>query len=248
MLALRRTRRTPASRIFAGACTLALVMCLALTACGATPPTSNASNVARGAQGPTLVVLGASDAFGIGTYDPDRENWPMWLARDLPQPIHLVNLGIPGATLAQAQQEELPIATAQRPSILVLWLVVNDIIADVPLATYSAQLRATLATIKASSPNTHIFVGNVPDLTQLPYFDGREPVGLRAQIDAWNAEIARDCAAEGVALADLASAWGQFTEHPEYISPDGLHPSDEGARALGDFFDIVIRQNLNLPG
>lgn len=248
MLALQRTRPAPASRILAGACTLALVICLTLSACGAQPATSNASSVARGSQGPTLVVLGASDAFGIGTYDPDRENWPMWLAHDLPQPIHLVNLGIPGATLAQAQQEELPVATAQRPSILVLWLVVNDIIADVPLTTYSAQLRATLATIKASSPSTHIFVGNVPDLTRLPYFDGREPAGLRAQIEAWNAEIARDCAAEGVALADLASAWGQFAEHPEYISRDGLHPSDEGAQALADFFASVIRQDVNLPG
>jgi lysophospholipase L1-like esterase len=193
-------------------------------------------------------VLGASDAFGVGTFDPDRENWPARLADDLPQPTHLVNLGIPGATLAQAQQEELPIATAQHPQIMVIWLVVNDIIDNVPLATYSTQLRATLATIRNASPATQVFVGNVPDLTQLPYFDGRDTTSLQAQIDAWNAAIAQDCAAEGARLADLASAWGQFIEHPEYISRDGLHPSDEGAQALANFFDIVIRRDLQING
>ena len=47
----------------------------------------------------TLVVLGASDAYGVGTNDPDRDNWPTSLARQLHGQIHLVNLGVPGATL-----------------------------------------------------------------------------------------------------------------------------------------------------
>jgi lysophospholipase L1-like esterase len=192
--------------------------------------------------------MGASDAFGIGSYDPDRENWPTQLAGYLPQPTHLVNLGVPGATIAQAQQEELPIATAQHPQILVLWLAVNDIIDDVPLTTYSAQLRATLATLRAASPGTRVFVGNVPDLTRLPFFDGRDPVTLRAEVSAWNVAIAQACADEGATLADIASGWGQFSNHPEYISRDGLHPSRLGARQLAAFFDIVIRQTLNIPG
>lgn len=200
------------------------------------------------APGPTLVVLGASDAYGIGTRDPDRENWPMQLASEAPQPIHLVNLAIPGATLAQAQEEELPIAIAQRPKIIVMWLVVNDIIAGVPLATYSAELHATLATIKAASPQTQVFVGNVPDLTQVPYFYDRDAPGLSAEVSAWNAAIAQECAAQGAHLADLASAWGQFADHPEYISEDGLHPSDEGARALAVFFNAQIRKTLQLTG
>jgi lysophospholipase L1-like esterase len=194
----------------------------------------------------TLVVMGASDAYGIGTDDPDRENWPTQLANDLPQPVHLVNLGVPGATLAQAQQQELPIAIAQHPQALVLWLAVNDIIDDVPLATYASQLRATLASLKAQSPGTHVFVGNLPDLSQLPFFSGYEPATLRAEVSAWNGAIAQACAAEGATLADLANGWGQMANHPGYISDDGLHPSRMGALELAAFFDIVIRQTLKI--
>lgn len=196
----------------------------------------------------TLVVMGASDAYGIGTYDPDRENWPNQLALDLPQPVHLVNLGIPGATIAQAQEEELPIAIAQHPQTLVLWLAVNDILDNVPLATYTSQLRATLASLKAQSPGTHVFVGNVPDLTQLPFFSDYDPVTLQAEVSAWNDAIARACAAEDATLADLASGWGQLANHQDYISDDGLHPSRLGALELAAFFDIVIRQTLKIAG
>lgn len=247
MLALLRTIRPRRASGAIGALTLALLICLTLAACGSPAPAQRAG-AAGGSAGRTLVVMGASDAYGIGSYDPDRQNWPTQLAGALPQPTHLVNLGIPGATLGQAQQEELPIAAAQRAQIVVIWLVVNDIMDDVPLATYAAQLRTTLATLRRESPGTRVFVGNVPDLTRLPFFDGYDPASLRAEVDTWNAAIADACAAEGATLADLASAWGQFAEHPEYISQDGLHPSVEGARALADFFDIVIRQSLRING
>lgn len=251
MLVLRRLRpmrRTP--RALSGL-SLSLLLCLALVACGsltATRSTGGVVSAGRQAPGRTLVTLGASDAYGIGLYDPDRDNWPTRLAGELPQPTHLVNLGIPGATLAQAQQEEAPVAVAQHAQIVVLWLVVNDIIDNVPLATYSAELHATLATLRTESPGTRVFVGNVPDLASLPYFNGHDAVALRAEVDAWNVAIAQACAAEGATLADLASAWGRLGEHPEYISSDGLHPSLKGAEALADFFDIVIRQTLHLKG
>lgn len=225
----------------------ALLACLALAACGAATPTQHpSSDAGRDAPGLRLVVMGASDAYGVGTYDLDRQNWPARLADDLPQPVHLVNLGIPGATMAQGRQEELPIALAQHPQVVVLWLAVNDIIERVPLASYSADLHAILAAFKEESPATQVFVGNVPDLTQLPFFGSYDPVQLSAQISAWNVAIAQDCAAEGATLADLASGWGRLGDHPEYVSRDGLHPSPLGALELAAFFDIVIRQTLHL--
>lgn len=237
---------------FTGALSFALLICLTLAACGAAMPPhkvarASAANSASSA-GRTLVVMGASDAYGIGTSDPDRLNWPTQLAAELPLPTHLVNLGIPGATLAQAQQEELPIAAAQHAQIVVIWLVVNDIIDETPLATYTAELRETLATLRSASPGTRVFVGNVPDLAELPFFAAHDPATLRAEVNAWNAAIAQVCDAEGATLADLANAWGEFDQHPEYISYDGLHPSLAGARALADFFDIVIRRAMRISG
>lgn len=245
MLATVRRYHLSRARQSIRALCVALLLCLAMTACGASSARqSSALGSGANAPGRTLVVMGASDAYGIGSFDPDRQNWPTQLAGDLPQPVHLVNLAIPGATLAQAQQEELPIAVAQHPQIVVLWLVVNDIIENVPLATYTAELQSTLATLHAASPQTHVFVGNVPDLARLPYFQLRDPVTLRAQVSAWNAAIAQVCAAEGATLADIASGWGQLGDHQDYISNDGLHPSSLGAVELAAFFDIVIRQTL----
>lgn len=249
MLATFRGHLVRGARLHVTALSLALGLCLSLAACGITSTQQSAAHTAgAAAPGRTLVVMGASDAYGIGSYDPDRQNWPTQLAADLPQPVHLVNLGIPGATLAQAQQEELPIALAQRPQILVMWLAVNDIIDGVPLTTYSAELRSTLATLKAESPGTRVFVGNVPDLSRLPYFELRDPVTLRAEVSQWNAAIAQDCAAEGATLADIGTTWGRLGDHLDYVSSDGLHPSSLGAMELAAYFNAIIRQTLKLNG
>ena len=227
---------------------LTLCLTLALTACGAALPHSDAQQPIVAHHTLTLVVMGASDAYGIGTYDPQRGNWPTLLAQSLPQPTHLVNLGIPGATLAQAQQEELPVAASQQPNIVVIWLAVNDIIANVPLATYTAELRATLTTLHQQSPHTQVFVGNVPDLTQIPYFFAYDPDTLHAEVNAWNAAIAQACADDHATLADIYSGWGQIGYHPGFISSDGLHPSEVGAEALAAYFDTLITQTLHLDG
>src|SRR4051794_29608589 len=129
---------------------LTVMFVLLLAACGpsATQQHSTGATTAPAAQGRTLVVLGASDAYGVGTYDPDRDNWPTALARQLRGQIHLVNLGVPGITLARAATQEAPIAVDARPDVVVIWLAVNDFAADVPLATYAAQLQALIQSLR----------------------------------------------------------------------------------------------------
>ena len=75
----------------------------------------------------TYVAIGASDTFGIGTSDPYMENWPTNLAEKLSQKVHLINLGIPGITLHDALNLELPVALDSHPELVTIWLGVNDI-------------------------------------------------------------------------------------------------------------------------
>jgi lysophospholipase L1-like esterase len=192
--------------------------------------------------GPTYVALGASDAFGIGTADPDRENWPTVLAGKLGANVHVIDLGIPGATLSQAQREELPVAVAMRPTIVTIWLGVNDLAAGVDRAAYADQLTALLHALRTGT-TARLFVGNLPDLSLVPYFRQRDRVALRAQVKEWNAAIAGVCAAEGAQLVDLAAAWSKLADHPEYISADGLHPSTAGAIQIADSFAAVIKRS-----
>src|SRR5438874_7400708 len=89
---------------------------LSLVSCGQSPEgqASNTSSPKQVNQVPhtqiTYVAIGASDTFGIGTSDPYIENWPTDLADKLGQKVHLINLGIPGITLHDAPNLELPIA------------------------------------------------------------------------------------------------------------------------------------------
>jgi acyl-CoA thioesterase I len=188
----------------------------------------------------TYVAIGASDAFGVGTDDPDRQSWPTVLASQLGGPVHLINLGIPDERLSDALQNELPVALDAKPDVITVWLAANDLADGVPLDAYGRDLLTLLTTLRT---RTHavIVVGNLPDLTLLPIFAQQDPTALLAAVQAWNAVIARDCAEAGVTLVDLFSGWKELANHPEYISGDGFHPSTIGAARVADLFaDAVL--------
>lgn len=195
----------------------------------------------------TYVAIGASDAFGVGTTDPNRDNWPAVLSRKLSssaQQVHLVNLGIPGATAEMAVRDELPVALDARPAVVTIWLGVNDLDQNVPLDTYIQGLRTLIRALEQSG-QAHVFVGNLPELSLLPYFTARDnPVALRQETRQWNAAIAAACAAEGATLVDIFAGWGELASHPEYISQDGLHPSTTGADRLAALFANAIRAEI----
>jgi lysophospholipase L1-like esterase len=187
----------------------------------------------------TYVALGASDAYGIGTDDPDRWNWPSVMAGELGVPVHLVNLGIPGATVEDALRVELPVALDAHPAIVTIWLAVNDLAGGSTLAAYSQRLMALVDALRRGTA-ARIFIGNLPDLSLVPYFSANDPAALRAQVAAWNAAILGVCRSEGAYLVDLNADWKDLAAHPEYISADGLHPSTDGAARIADAFVAAL--------
>ncbi|HEX8033991.1 MAG TPA: SGNH/GDSL hydrolase family protein [Ktedonobacterales bacterium] len=212
---------------------------------GTTSPTSALTPTALPAV--TYVAIGASDAFGVGTSDPNRDNWPAVLARKLTTPerqIHLVNLGIPGATAALAVRDELPVALDAQPTIVTIWLGVNDLDQHVALDTYIQGLRSLMHAFTQAG-RAHVYVGNLPELSLLPYFTARgTPSALRQQTRLWNDTIAAACVAEGATLVDIFAGWSELASHPEYISQDGLHPSTAGADRLAVLFAEAIRSEM----
>ncbi len=239
---------------------LLLLMVVALAACsmgnGTTPRTSGGTPVATAPSGTatstpnpalTYVAIGASDAFGVGTADPNRDNWPAILSRKLAisgRPIHLVNLGIPGATAALAVRDELPVALDAQPVVVTIWLGVNDLDQGVTLDTFIQGLRSLIRAL-AQSGQTRVFVGNLPELSLLPYFTARDnPATLRQETRQWNTAIASACAIEGATLVDIFGGWGELASHPDYISQDGLHPSSLGAERLATLFAEAMRADV----
>jgi lysophospholipase L1-like esterase len=189
----------------------------------------------------TYVAIGASDAFGVGSDDPARQCWPSVLAGQLGSSVHLVNLGIPGATIAQAARDELPVALAAQPKLITILLGTNDLVNGIPLESSLQQLRALLVTLRQGTQAT-IYIGNLPDLTLLPYFAHDDQEKLRAHIADFNSALEDLATSQGVVLVDIFGEWSDLATHPEYISADGLHPSAAGAERLARFFAEAMRR------
>ncbi|MGZ3584611.1 MAG: SGNH/GDSL hydrolase family protein [Ktedonobacterales bacterium] len=203
--------------------------------------TSGQATQAGGRYSLTYVAIGASDAFGVGTDDPDRQSWPTQLAARLGGHVHLINLGIPGETADQALLDELPIALDAKPNVVTIWLGVNDFADGVPLASFRQQLGSLFSALRQGT-HARIVAGNLPDLSLLPRFYGYQGDALRADISRWNAAIAELCAQNNVTLVDIFGGWSELAQHPEYVSSDGLHPSALGAQRLADLFATALRR------
>src|SRR2546428_5861379 len=141
---------------------------LTLSACGAIANTGTQPSLSA----PTRVVyaaIGASETYGIGAGDP-RQAWPQVFTDDvLPRSAVLHNFGIPGATTAQALHDEVPAALAVHPTVVTVWLNVNDLINGVAAQDYEAQLRQGLRALRRGG-QARVLVADTPDLAQLPAY------------------------------------------------------------------------------
>jgi lysophospholipase L1-like esterase len=151
----------------------------------------------------------------------------------------MVNLGVVGLTLHHALQVDLPVALDAHPNLVTVWLAVNDLLAGAPLAGYRADLHVLVSRLRATG--ARVLVGNLPNLTLVPAAAprlGPDPSGTLA---AWNAAIADEARATGATLVDLYSNWQEIAAHPEYIGPDGLHPSVAGYARLAQIFAAALQ-------
>jgi len=188
------------------------------------------------------VAIGASDSYGVGTADPATQSWPAVLDGLLPPATRFVNLGVPGITLQRALLTELPIALDARPSLVTVFLGLNDIVAGVSTSSYEADLSVLLGALRRHT-RARVLVANLPDLAFVPSLASRP--GLGAIVASWNTVISTEVKTYGDILVDLHAHWRDLAAHPEYVGPDGLHPSAEGYRHLAALFWQSYRAALS---
>lgn len=252
--------RLPGRAVFSGA--LLLTTLFALVACGgasgeapfvqagasatATTPASTATAPAKVVN---YVALGASDAVGVGASDPNHTAYVPIIISRLPTGADALNLGISGETLHRALTDELPQAIATQPTLVTVWLVGNDFKNCVSLQQYGADLN-TLLTQLQQRTHAKVFVANAPDFSALPALKAQVASGsfcgapaslatVRSQTQQWNRVIDASVAAHHDTLVDLFDS--ALSSHPDYISGDGFHPSDQGYQALANLFWSAIK-------
>src|SRR5260370_14930613 len=146
-----------------------LAAALVLSAC-ATTPTTGAQSTPSAPARVVYAAIGASETYGIGAGDRYRQAWPQVFFNDvLPRSAVLYNFGIPGATTAQALHEEVPAAVAVHPTLVTVWLNVNDLISGIAASAYEAELQQVLHTLRRGG-QAQVLVANTPDLAQLPAY------------------------------------------------------------------------------
>ena len=241
---------------------LLLTALLAFAACGSASgggpsvqggATATTTNSARATAAPARVVnyvaLGASDAVVVGATDPNRTAYVPIIISRLPKDAATLNLGISGETLHQALTDEMPQAISAQPTLVTVWLVGNDFKDCVSLQQYGADLN-TLLTQLQQQTHAKVFVANAPDFSALPALRAQVGSGsfcgapatlasVRSQAQQWNRVIAAAVLAHHDTLVDLFNSG--LSSHPDYISSDGFHPSDQGYLALANLFWSAIR-------
>jgi lysophospholipase L1-like esterase len=233
---------------------LILVGCGGTTAVGRQPsPTATVK--------PTVVyvALGASDAVGVGADNPNTQGYVPRLIARLPKGISAaLNLGMSGILIHDALTQELPDALNAHPTLVTVWLVGNDFKGCTPLAQYAADLDTLLGQLHDHT-QAQVFVGNVPDMSALPYFrdggalaagpcfTGLTTTAIQAMAEQWDAVINPLVAWHGDVLVDLFNS--DLASHPEYVSAtDGFHPSSAGYARLADLFWAQITAHHAVPG
>ena len=225
--------------------------------------------------GPPLlyVAIGASETYGVGAEDPLRDAWPQRLFRSaLPLGASFVNLGVSGATIQDALEQELPYAVRLEPDLVTVWLNVNDIIAGVPARVYGRRLNQMLTRLTTRG-RTQVLVANTPPVELLPAYracrrpspglqcppdagdglavpgpDRRVPgsQAVRAAVAGFNRVIAREARRTGATVVDLHSRALEAYRNGAYerlIAEDGFHPSSAGHRAVAEAFADALRDH-----
>lgn len=242
--ARRSVRSGTVRRLLAPLATLALLAPACAAASGA------------GAAGPRYVVVGASDAAGYGADRPVQEAWPQVLRASIPPGSGVVNLAVPGATVADALTKELPAAVAADADVALVWLAVDDVLHRVSPAAYERQLGRLVHALRRHG-DSRVLVGNTPPLDRLPaylacrtdpacpYAPVPAPAELDATVGAYNAAVARVVRAAGAELVDLHAAGvaaRRAGTDASLVAADGFHPSTAGHRLIADTFARALRR------
>lgn len=203
------------------------------------------ADTATAAPPQTYVAVGASESVGVGAERRLLEAWPQVLFRTaLDRSTVFVNLGVEGSTLAEALDDQVPLALELRPTVVTIWLNVNDLVAGVPAATYEQQLTQLVRAL-CQDGRARVLVANTPPVDELPAYQGLAgsrfppPEEVRARVAAYNEAIERVVDAEGADLVDLHAAGTQAVADGTFaslVADDGFHPSTEGHARVAEVF------------
>jgi lysophospholipase L1-like esterase len=140
----------------------------------------------------------------------------------------LRNFCVSGAETADVLRGQLARLDTTRPSLITLGIGINDVSHGVTPDEFARNYEEIVTRLK-SKTDAPIVATNIPDISHAP----RVPVFLheqvRQRIQLFNTHIAEIAERHDVRLVNAYDMSREvIPNHPEFFSPDGFHPSDEG--------------------
>ena len=140
----------------------------------------------------------------------------------------LANFCVSGATTAGVLRSQLDKGVAKNPQLVTLGIGINDISHSVPLNQFAQNYEQILSTLKQKT-KALVVVSNIPDVSTARVVPAFLRGKFHQQIVTFNHRLEEIANRHGVTIFDIFSiTTRELHAHPEYFSPDGFHPSDEG--------------------
>jgi lysophospholipase L1-like esterase len=190
---------------------------------------------------PTVVCLGDSITYA---------GYPALLEKLLP--VHAINAGVGGDTTRKALKRLDADVLAHRPAAVVMFFGANDSRQDapgsqVPLEEYEANL--TTLVDRCRQAGAKVVLGTMPPINPEPYYKRHpkemyEPLGgLEKIVAAYREAAVRVAKAAGAQLLDLNQL---LAARPEWMNPDGVHPSPRGKEIIAELVAEALGRALEL--
>lgn len=211
--------------------------CLAGCGAGGSGPTAARSSTPTSTPAPTasavvrVACVRDSITFGIGTFEPLRDAYPLVVGRWLGSGFEVRNFGVSATTLLQAgalpyqQQSAFTQALRFKPNIVTIALGTNDSAMTFDSALhlrFISDYKEMISSFKKANADVKVYVClPIPSQPE----DGQRNTMLVNDVIPCIEQVARDTGAQ---VIDLHTP---FVQRPELYF-DNLHPNNRGANLI----------------
>lgn len=210
------------------------MLLLSLAACGTRGENSGEGvgpEMSEGKRKPPVVYVALGDSTGVGVGARKGGGYPARLLERLVRVrpgSRLVNLCASGATSGDVLRGQAGRVGEARPTLVTLSIGINDVSRQVSPEQFARNYEEILARVREQT-DAPVVLSNLPDISHAPAVPAFLRDEARRRIELFNARIAEAAARHRLPLVDTyAKSQAVIPKHPEFFSPDGFHPSDEG--------------------
>ncbi|MEN8661038.1 MAG: SGNH/GDSL hydrolase family protein [Lentimonas sp.] len=164
--------------------------------------------------------------------------------------VETVMAGVAGNSTSKALRRMQRDVLDQHPDIVVIFFGTNDLRADAPkvyvsLKDYKKNLETMIQ--KCESIDAKVVLCTLPPINIDKFFARHETElydkegGLSKMIENYRNVAAQVAKTQNVPLVDLNK---ELADQPQWMSHDGVHPSKEGTRIIGQLISKELRPLL----